>query len=288
MTLRISYWVIPIISGLIWLGTLLGLFLHWVIDTDMRHYPSMSVHATIPFISNIGAHELKPLFITGCVLTTITLDISFGADRWLRHKGRLVPNITRTEKVLKGITIFFAVVGTVGLILLSIFDTARYKRLHNTFLALFIGGYMLSAIFICWEYQRLRKNHREHRILRISFLLKLFFILLELGLCIAFGTCSRTKNRNAAAVLEWVISVVFSFYIFSFAVDLWPAMYTKAEAATAAAECRTSSSRSRSEDPAAARWDGSTEMEEAERTRSSRTSQRMSGNPFMDRIPNNF
>src|SRR5690554_5915153 len=114
----------------------------------------MSIHATIPYISNIGAHELKPLFIAGCVLTTISLDLSFGADRWLRHRGRLVPNITRTEKILKALTIVFAIVGTVGLILLSIFDTANHKSLHNIFLGLFIGGYLISAIFICWEYQR--------------------------------------------------------------------------------------------------------------------------------------
>lgn len=32
---------------------------------------------------------------------------------------------------------------------------------------------------------------------------------------------------NEAAVLEWVIAAVFSFYVFSFVVDLWPAMHTK-------------------------------------------------------------
>lgn len=32
---------------------------------------------------------------------------------------------------------------------------------------------------------------------------------------------------DEAAVLEWVIAAVFSFYVFSFVVDLWPAMHTK-------------------------------------------------------------
>lgn len=136
----------------------MSLLLHWAINHDKRRYPSMSEGATIPYISNVGAHELKPLFLTGCVLTTIFFDLSFGADRWLRHKGRLVPNTTRGEKILKSLTIVFAVVGTAGLILLSIFDTYRHKRLHNTFLGLFMGGYLLSAIFICWEYQLLRRS----------------------------------------------------------------------------------------------------------------------------------
>lgn len=39
--------------------------------------------------------------------------------------------------------------------------------------------------------------------------------------------CSRSKKYDAAAVLEWVIAAVFSFYVFSFVVDLWPAVHTK-------------------------------------------------------------
>jgi len=115
----------------------------------------MSGTQYIAYISDVGADRLKPLFISGCVLTTILLDISFGADRYLRHKGRLVPNASTTEKVLSGLTIFFAIIGTAGLILLSIFDTARHPKLHDVFLLFFIAGYVLSAIFICWEYQRL-------------------------------------------------------------------------------------------------------------------------------------
>jgi hypothetical protein len=110
---------------------------------------------TIAYISDVGASELKPLFVAGCIITTIFLDLSFGSDRWLRHKGRLVPNTSRGEKILSALTIVFAMIGTVGLTFLSGFDTAHYPKLHDIFLLLFIGGYLISAIFICWEYQRL-------------------------------------------------------------------------------------------------------------------------------------
>jgi Frag1/DRAM/Sfk1 family protein len=155
MALHLSWWVLPIISGIIWLSTLLGLLLHWIINTDRRRYPEMKAGLDIAYISNVGSHSLKPLFIAGCVLTSLTLDASFAADRWLRHQGRLVPNISLGEKVLNALTIVFAFVGTVGLILLSIFDTAKHKMLHDIFLLMFMAGYLLSAIFICWEYQRL-------------------------------------------------------------------------------------------------------------------------------------
>jgi hypothetical protein len=203
---------------------------------------------TIAYISDVGAAELKPLFVAGCIITTIFLDLSFATDRWLRHKGRLVPNTTIGEKVLSGLTIFFALVGTVGLCFLSGFDTAHYPKLHDIFLLLFIAGYLLSAIFICWEYQRLGismstsistiaswniANHpistenREHRVLRISFWVKLTFVLVELALAIAFAVTNFRKMYNIAAILEWVIAFIFSFYVFSFFIDLWPAVKTK-------------------------------------------------------------
>lgn len=172
--LRLSYWVctfilslisqthtaqvFPIISGFMWLGTLLGLLIFWCVDEHRAHYASMDPRQTIAYISDVGATRLKPLFITGCVITTIFLDISFLSDRWLRHRGRLVPETTKGQKVLSALTIFWALVGTAGLILLSIFDTLRHPKLHDIFLLLFMGGYVLSAIFICWEYQRLGRR----------------------------------------------------------------------------------------------------------------------------------
>lgn len=230
MALRglVSYWWLPVISGLVWLGMLLGMLLDWIIHENRAHYPSMSENQSIAYISDIGAQDLKPLFIAGCCVTTVFLDLSFVAERWLRHSGRLVPNGSVGQKVLAFLTIVFAIVGTAGLILLSIFDTLHHDKLHDIFLLLFIAGYLLSAIFICWEYQRLGIAHREHRILRISFWVKLTFILVEFCLAVAFAATSFTKNYNIAAVLEWVVALIFTLYIISFIIDLYPAVRTRA------------------------------------------------------------
>ncbi len=169
--------VLPIISGVVWLATLMGLLIYWCTDTHREHYPSMADGQDIAYISDIAASKLKPLFIAGCVLTTVFLDASFAADRWLRHRGRLVPNTTVGEKVLSGLTIVFAVVGTAGLILLSVFDVEHHKNLHDGFLLCFIGGYVLSAVFICWEYQRLGIRQSPPPFLPPPFHLLFFFLL---------------------------------------------------------------------------------------------------------------
>lgn len=146
--------VFPVISGLCWLGMLMGLLIRWNVD-GRPHLASMDPNQTIAYISDVGATNLKPLFIAGSCVTTVFLDLSFLSERWLRHRGRLAANTSNTEKVLSNLSIVFAIVGTAGLILLSIFDTLHHPRLHDVFLLLFIVGYVVSAIFICWEYQRL-------------------------------------------------------------------------------------------------------------------------------------
>ncbi|RQM07540.1 hypothetical protein DH86_00002841, partial [Scytalidium sp. 3C] len=194
----LSWWIFPVIASLCWLGTLLGLLIHWNV-IGQPHYPSMDPTQSIAYISDVGAQELKPLFIAGSAVTTVAVEIGFFADRWLRHRGRLARNLTLLEKVLSGLSMVFAIIGAAGLILLSIFDTWRHPRLHDVFLLLFIVGYVVSAIFICWEYQRLRRT---------------------------FVSTNWSKTYNAAAVLEWTVAFIFTFYLASFIVDLWPARHT--------------------------------------------------------------
>lgn len=93
------------------------------------------------------------------------------------------------------------------------------------------AGYLISAILICAEYLRLGIFYRsQHRILLTSFFIKLFFVVIEVGLAIAFGVCVRsddTSMKDPGAVLEWAIAFVFTGYILSFVVDLLPSVRTR-------------------------------------------------------------
>ncbi|KAL8914632.1 MAG: hypothetical protein Q9171_000813 [Xanthocarpia ochracea] len=216
------FWILPLISASTWLAMLLAMFIVWELQGS-PHYVSMEPNQRIAYISDIGAQELQPLFIAGASVTTIFLDLSFAAERWLRHTGRLAKNMGNAEKGLSALSIFFAVGGTCGLILLSIFDTVSHSKLHNGFLLLFIAGYIISAIFICAEYQRLGVHFRQHRVLRASFWMKLFFIIVEVLLAAVFIGTSFTSHRSIGAVLEWIIALIFTFYVLTFFVDLLPA-----------------------------------------------------------------
>jgi len=223
----ISYWVFPIISGLAWIGTLLGLLLNWVINDHSRYLPSFNKDQTVAYISDTGAFHLKALFIAGSAVTMVFLDLAFLSERWLRHQRRLVPNTNMTERILSILAIIAAIVGSVGLICLSCLDTYRHPKAHDVCLAIFIVGWVVNAILICAEYQRLGIHNRNHRILRISFWIKLAFILIEVPLAIGFGVSSNQGHYNTAAYLEWIIALIFAGYVFSFFIDLLPAVRTK-------------------------------------------------------------
>ncbi|RHZ68840.1 hypothetical protein CDV55_105007 [Aspergillus turcosus] len=212
-----------------WLAMLLAMLGNWAVR-GTPIYPSMEAGQTIAYISDIGAEGLKPLFITGSVITVVFLDLSFVSERWLRHSGQLVPNRGWLDKFCAVASIFFAVAGALGLILLSCYDTLRHPNLHDGFLVMFIVGYLVSAVLICVEYLWLGIFYRsQHRILFASFLIKLAFVIIEVALAIAFGICTRRNSgkKNVAAVLEWVIAFVFTGYILSFVVDLLPSVRTR-------------------------------------------------------------
>lgn len=222
----ISYWVLPTISACAWLGMLIAMITVWATSSN-RQLPSMDPGQKIAYISDVGAFSLKPLFIACSAVTAVCLDLGLVAERWLRHTGRLAPNTSVTQKVLSIFSLFFAFAGAAGLICLTIFDTYRHDTVHNICLLIFIGGYVISAIFLCAEYQRLGIHYRHHRVLALSFWIKLAFIFIEMILAIVFASTSYTRHRNVAAVFEWAVSFIFTFYALSFIVDLWPSVRTK-------------------------------------------------------------
>ncbi|KAJ5951646.1 Frag1/DRAM/Sfk1 [Penicillium vulpinum] len=224
----LSFWLFPVISGCMWIATLVAMLSRWAVDGKPR-YITMDAELTIPYISHIGAEGLKPLFITGSVITVVFMDLGLLAERWLRHAGQLAPNKGKFDKTCAVGSIIFSIAGAIGLILLSIFDTKNHHNLHNGFLGMFIACYVVCALLVCLEYIQIgRFYHPQARILIVSFAIKALFVVCELGVAIAFGVCMNNgKKQNAAAVCEWVAALIFAFFVFSFVIDLLPSVRTK-------------------------------------------------------------
>jgi len=55
-------------------------------------------------------------------------------------------------------------------------------------------------------------ERREHRILRISFQIKLVFIIVEVALAIAFAATLFSGAYNYSALIEWTLAYLFGIY----------------------------------------------------------------------------
>ena len=188
----------------------------WLVEGRPQY---VSQDGSIAFISDIGADFLKPLFIAGCAVTGVGFVLCLVIERCLRHSARLVPHMRRIEKVFSILAVLGSVMAAAGLILLSVFDTKRYVTLHRVFLFVFMLGVAISAIFTVVEFRWISKGYSEIRALKKAYKMKLMLVIILIILAVAFGVTLRSRI-NAAAVLEWTISFLFTFYILTYFYDL--------------------------------------------------------------------
>ncbi|KIJ49728.1 hypothetical protein M422DRAFT_224824 [Sphaerobolus stellatus SS14] len=209
---------IPAFAAIVWCGGLLAMIITWAAQ-GKPHY--VSEDGNIPYISDIGADILKPLFIVVCSVTAVCFVLSLILERWLRHRGRLLPNMRRRERVFSVLSIIGSLIGGAGLILLSIFDTKRHMKAHRAFLLVFMVGVALSAIFTILEFRWLNKAHaRRSRRLRFSYIAKGTIAGILILLSIAFGVTLERRANDPGAILEWTIGFGFTFYLLTFVFDL--------------------------------------------------------------------
>jgi len=207
---------IPMLTAFVWEGTLLAMLITWLAQGQPQY---VSMDGSIAYISDIGADILKPLFIVGCSITAVGFVLTLVVERWLRHKGRLPPDMRVREKVFSVLAILSSVVGGAALILLSVFDTKHYTTVHRLFLLIFMLGVWLTAIFSVVEYRWLSKDYPYTGRLRLAYRIKGAIAFILILLSVAFGV-AMYKAVNVGAVLEWVIAFGFAFYLISYFWDL--------------------------------------------------------------------
>jgi hypothetical protein len=202
--------------------------------TGTPRYPSED--GTIPYISDIGASYLKPLFITGCSITAVGFVTCLLIERLLRNHGRyvsgpsrlthrvlnsdtphhtrLVENFRRRERTLAWLAVLGSLIGGAGLVLLSVFDTLRHPSLHRLFLLVFMVGVALSALFTILEFRWISKDFGGSRRLKRAYWMKGVIATILIICAIAFAGTLYGKGQtstNAAAVLEWTIAFGYTF-----------------------------------------------------------------------------
>jgi hypothetical protein len=71
-------------------------------------------------------------------VSVVSFDIVFIAERWLRHRGKLAPNTSLSQKILSICAIIAAIVGAAGLIVLTCLNDVSHGNAHDACLAIFM------------------------------------------------------------------------------------------------------------------------------------------------------
>ena len=108
----------------------------------------MPANAPTRFISDIGAFSLRPLFITGSLITAVCFAATVVLVHWARYSPSFyaLTDDKLWRKVLSVVATIFGVLASISLIALARFDTAEYHDSHRNLLLCCFAGLSGSAI----------------------------------------------------------------------------------------------------------------------------------------------
>ncbi|OAV92042.1 hypothetical protein PTTG_05177 [Puccinia triticina 1-1 BBBD Race 1] len=229
-----AYVWLPLITGLVWFGMLVGLLLFWLVSAHGQKY--RPDEGSILFISDIGAAHLS-WFTPGCTLVFLFYSITLLAERWLRHHQRIPQVVGKRQRFWGYSTALNGILGGFSLMMLSFLDTFNHPTAHWCFTFTFMIFIAISSFSQVAEVFFLHKEYPDRAHLKRNALLKFSIVSISAVLGVVFGslymTCggkSTTWRGNlllsASAICEWSVAFLLTFYFLTFTLDFWPAAKT--------------------------------------------------------------
>lgn len=189
------------------------------------------------YISDIGATNLQPLFISCTGFQLIFFLGTLVMEFVLRKKLKLQPYVSKKQTVFAIISIICATIGQLGILFVSIFNTKNFHTVHLTMVGVFIFFVFWACFFnflnsfIFGNYpQRLCPNHErvvfgKHRwanLYMVSFFIKLVWLMAAVAFAVIFGYMMKKRKRSLSAAFEWTISFWYGLLLLLWSMDLFP------------------------------------------------------------------
>lgn len=240
---RSKYWLLPVLTSLVWLVDLTGLLALWAREGYPNYHPWLG---KLVYISNIAAatptqHGFFMVFsiATACLYMATVLAV----HRFRRE--RRIPSADHKVASLCGWA-FLACTGAgcTVLAVLAVMDATNYPSFHWSCTISFIVFICVAVFFQCCEmfsiaYTYRYRSQRTFHALVWNGVFKLFVLLGSIVLAIVFAVmylrcdgdarkdwhpdCERSLTLSAAA--EWAIALGFVLLILSHIADMWDARY---------------------------------------------------------------
>ena len=144
----------PIIASAAWSLTLTTLLIRWL-SLGRPQLPGQ-VNPLIPFISDIAAQAFKPIFIIGCMITSVCFIATVWCVHYVRYAEAFYGLVEDTtwRKGLSAVAMLTGLFAGGCLFLLSIFDTVEEHEKHKYLLLGTFGGLAASSLMtqvVWWD-----------------------------------------------------------------------------------------------------------------------------------------
>ncbi|KAF9888753.1 hypothetical protein FE257_008328 [Aspergillus nanangensis] len=192
-------------------------------------YSYMAKGQTIPYISDIAAQEIQPVFIVGSLISVVLLNLSLVFKS--RHDRAYIKLLRSSEKHrihqawLSYLSIALTATGSIGLVLLARYDRLQYPGLHLAFLTLYVGAFsMCAAVASLACLRSCMRSGWRHQLLVAVLIIRLCTAILAATLGLAFWYAWKHPEIpiDFCPIIEWVLGICFAGHIACFAFDLLP------------------------------------------------------------------
>ncbi|KAI1480707.1 Frag1/DRAM/Sfk1 [Daldinia eschscholtzii] len=209
-------WLFPLLAGSCWFLTLTILLVRWL-SIGRPQYPGQ-VNPYVPFISDIAAHQFKPVFIIGCAAT----GISFLGTMFAVHHVRYSPKFygltddAPWRQAMSFIAQIAGIAAAVSLINLSIFDTDDAHVRHRHLLMGTFGGLFVSAVATTAVWWDQIWGPMVFVGLRKWCMFNTTLVACQFGCGLAFVILLYDGYFKSSGILEWCLTYLGSLWLLSF------------------------------------------------------------------------
>lgn len=234
---KIHYYIIPIIALIVWWGMLIAMLSAWSIQGHPIYAFMGPVKQDPVYISDVGATNLQPLFISCAGFQAIFFVGTLLMEYILRVKHKLQPYVSAKQHHFAIVSIVCAAIGQLGIIMVSIFNTKNFHEVHLSMVGVFIGFCFLACLFnffnsfIFGNYpHRLHPNHERvifghHKwanLYMVSFFMKCVWLIAAAAFALLFGIFMYKDKPDLSAGFEWTISFWYGLLLVMWSIDLFP------------------------------------------------------------------
>ena len=238
----IHYYLIPIVALIVWWGMLIAMLICWGVQGHPIYSFMNGEYQSPVYLSDIGATNLQPLFISCAGFQAIFFVGTLIAGMFLRKTNRIQPYISYHQPRLAIASIILAIIGQLGILFVSIFNTKNFHSVHLTMVGIFIAFIFFSCCcdfgvsFIFGTRPSLLDpvhetvifgNGRLSNLYFLSFVSKIVWLVVAIVFAACFGYYMKHGDDSLSAKFEWCICFWYGFLLVLWSIDMVPSAIRK-------------------------------------------------------------